>query len=210
MMASEADTRGDLLDHQRDRARVVADTAPLLGHRHAEEALLRESLDRRMRNVGVLIPARGLRRELAARIARARRRGPGPGLRRDRSSSGHRRPRSSGGDLVGASRGRRSGIPAPITAITMPPPGSRSVSSAAASATGYARPSPAHSPSTPANHTSPSTALKALTTCGRDAHAPEHRGQESRIADQVEVVAVDERIGSLVEHRSAPGRACTR
>src|SRR5260221_256349 len=56
----------DLMDHVNDGARVVAEPAPLLRDVHAEEPHLGQLFDGRRRDRVVAIPARGLRRELAA------------------------------------------------------------------------------------------------------------------------------------------------
>ena len=71
----------DLLEHDHDRARVVADAAPFLGDRHAEEALLGELLDRPERHALLGVPPCGVRRELACGTGRAPRRGSGSGPR---------------------------------------------------------------------------------------------------------------------------------
>jgi hypothetical protein len=55
----------DLLQHHHDGARVVADAAPFLGDRHAEEALLCELRDRLARHDPLVVPAGRVRGELA-------------------------------------------------------------------------------------------------------------------------------------------------
>ena len=66
---SRAVSGGDLLASNGERAVAEARAAPLFRNRHAVKAHGREALQRLARKFLVAVPARGMRRELLARIA---------------------------------------------------------------------------------------------------------------------------------------------